>query len=178
MHRSFTSTNACSVTASFWRPFAITVSPSIRGSEEASPLTVVEGSLITLMCESSGIPPPSLTWTKDGKPVSALIKRGEAVRMRGWRAGTPHLSCVLFIFQVLKWNLTSGSGFCQEVVSCRSPALRRQMLLLTPAQPPVQLAPSPRSTACRFMVCKHHEFILFFSIAFLPIKDTGCTGVG
>lgn len=36
------------------------------------------------------------------------------------------------------------------------------MLLLTPAQPPVQLAPSPRSTACRFMVCKHHEFILFF----------------
>lgn len=96
MHRSFTSTNACSVTASFWRPFAITVSPSIRGSEEASPLTVVEGSLITLMCESSGIPPPSLTWTKDGKPVSALIKRGEAVRMRGWRAGTPIL-CFVYI---------------------------------------------------------------------------------
>lgn len=163
---SITSTNACSVTASFWRPFAITVSPSIRGSEEASPLTVVEGSLITLMCESSGIPPPSLAWTKDGKRVSALIKRGDAARkqklyMCGWRAGTPHLSCVLFIFQVLKWNLTSGSGFCQEVDSCRSPALRRQMLLLTPAQPPVQLAPSPRSTACRFMVCKHHEFIHF-----------------
>lgn len=180
MRRSFTSTNACSVTASFWRPFAITVSPSIRGSEEVSPLTVVEGSLITLVCESSGIPPPSLTWTKDGKRVSALIKRGDAAQeqklyMCGWRAGTPHLSCVLFIFQVLKWNLTSGSGFCQEVVSCRSPVLRRQMLLLTPAQPPVQLGPSPRSTACRFMVCKHHWVIhLFFSTAFLPIKDTGC----
>uniref|UniRef100_A0A3B4Z1V9 Hemicentin-1 n=1 Tax=Stegastes partitus TaxID=144197 RepID=A0A3B4Z1V9_9TELE len=37
------------------------VSPSIRGSEEVSPLTVIEGSLITLVCESSGIPPPSLT---------------------------------------------------------------------------------------------------------------------
>ncbi|XP_005733181.1 hemicentin-1 isoform X1 [Pundamilia nyererei] len=47
------------------------VSPSIRGSEEASPLTVVEGSLITLMCESSGIPPPSLTWTKDGSEVKS-----------------------------------------------------------------------------------------------------------
>lgn len=106
-HHSLTSTNACSVTASFWRPFAITVSPSIRGSEEASPLTVVEGSLITLMCESSGIPPPGLTWTKDGKRVSALIKRGDAAReqklyMCRWRAGTPHLSWVLFIFQVLK----------------------------------------------------------------------------
>ncbi|KAM3875993.1 hemicentin-1 [Diretmus argenteus] len=42
------------------------VSPSIRGSEEVSPLTVIEGSLITLVCESSGIPPPSLTWRKDG----------------------------------------------------------------------------------------------------------------
>ncbi|XP_017276034.1 hemicentin-1 isoform X1 [Kryptolebias marmoratus] len=42
------------------------VSPSIRGSEEVSPLTVIEGSLITLVCESSGIPPPNLTWMKDG----------------------------------------------------------------------------------------------------------------
>ncbi|XP_047443825.1 hemicentin-1 isoform X2 [Mugil cephalus] len=47
------------------------VSPSIRGSEEASPLTVVEGSLITLVCESSGIPPPSLTWRKDGSELKS-----------------------------------------------------------------------------------------------------------
>uniref|UniRef100_A0A4W6D352 Hemicentin-1 n=1 Tax=Lates calcarifer TaxID=8187 RepID=A0A4W6D352_LATCA len=47
------------------------VSPSIRGSEEVSPLTVVEGSLITLVCESSGIPPPSLTWKKDGSELKS-----------------------------------------------------------------------------------------------------------
>uniref|UniRef100_A0A673IBQ3 Hemicentin-1 n=1 Tax=Sinocyclocheilus rhinocerous TaxID=307959 RepID=A0A673IBQ3_9TELE len=41
------------------------VPPSIRGSDEVSPLTVIEGGLITLVCESSGIPPPSLTWKKD-----------------------------------------------------------------------------------------------------------------
>ncbi|XP_028301363.1 hemicentin-1 isoform X2 [Gouania willdenowi] len=41
------------------------VPPSIRGSEDISPLTVIEGSLISLVCESSGIPPPSLTWKKD-----------------------------------------------------------------------------------------------------------------
>ncbi|XP_041648005.1 hemicentin-1 [Cheilinus undulatus] len=45
------------------------VSPSIRGSEEVSPLTVIEGSLITLVCESSGIPPPSLAWRKDGSEL-------------------------------------------------------------------------------------------------------------
>lgn len=32
-----------------------------------SPLTVIEGGLITLVCESSGIPPPSLTWKRDSK---------------------------------------------------------------------------------------------------------------
>lgn len=52
----------------------ITVSPSIRGSEEASPLTVTEGGLITLVCESSGIPPPSLTWKKDGELRENVFK--------------------------------------------------------------------------------------------------------
>ncbi|XP_023810079.1 hemicentin-1 isoform X2 [Oryzias latipes] len=42
------------------------VSPSIRGSGEVSHLTVIEGNLISLVCELSGIPPPSLTWKKDG----------------------------------------------------------------------------------------------------------------
>uniref|UniRef100_A0A3Q2CT39 Hemicentin-1 n=1 Tax=Cyprinodon variegatus TaxID=28743 RepID=A0A3Q2CT39_CYPVA len=42
------------------------VAPSIRGSEEVTPMTVIEGSFLTLLCESSGIPPPSLKWMKDG----------------------------------------------------------------------------------------------------------------
>ncbi|XP_074858282.1 hemicentin-1 isoform X3 [Carettochelys insculpta] len=41
------------------------VPPSIYGSDELSQLTVLEGSLISLVCESSGIPPPSLTWKKN-----------------------------------------------------------------------------------------------------------------
>ncbi|NXB77102.1 HMCN1 protein, partial [Donacobius atricapilla] len=47
----------------------IWVSPSISGSDDSSQLTVTEGSLISLICESSGIPPPSLTWKKNGSPV-------------------------------------------------------------------------------------------------------------
>ncbi|NWV42606.1 HMCN1 protein, partial [Grantiella picta] len=45
------------------------VSPSISGSGDSSQLTVTEGSLISLICESSGIPPPSLTWKKNGSPL-------------------------------------------------------------------------------------------------------------
>ncbi|CAB1323870.1 unnamed protein product, partial [Coregonus sp. 'balchen'] len=48
-----------------------TFSPSIRGSEDVSPMTVIEGSLITLVCESSGIPPPSLTWRKNGSELKS-----------------------------------------------------------------------------------------------------------
>uniref|UniRef100_A0A8B9SME3 Hemicentin 1 n=1 Tax=Anas platyrhynchos TaxID=8839 RepID=A0A8B9SME3_ANAPL len=49
----------------------IWVSPSIYGSDDISQLTAIEGSLISLICESSGIPPPSLTWKKSGSPIVA-----------------------------------------------------------------------------------------------------------
>ncbi|MED6274712.1 Hemicentin-1, partial [Characodon lateralis] len=45
------------------------VAPSIRGSEEVFPMTVIKGSFITFLCESSGIPPPNLTWMKDGNAL-------------------------------------------------------------------------------------------------------------
>uniref|UniRef100_A0A8C8RV15 Hemicentin-1 n=1 Tax=Pelusios castaneus TaxID=367368 RepID=A0A8C8RV15_9SAUR len=47
------------------------VPPSIYGSDELSQLTVIEGSLISLVCESSGIPPPSLSWKKNSSPLLA-----------------------------------------------------------------------------------------------------------
>uniref|UniRef100_H0WC62 Hemicentin-1 n=1 Tax=Cavia porcellus TaxID=10141 RepID=H0WC62_CAVPO len=57
----------------------ILVPPSIYGSEELVQLTVIEGNLITLLCESSGIPPPNLIWKKKGSPV--LPDSGGEVRM-------------------------------------------------------------------------------------------------
>lgn len=53
--------------------FTRSVPPSIRGSDEVSPLTVTVGGLVTLLCESSGIPPPSLTWKKNGKIIIVLF---------------------------------------------------------------------------------------------------------
>ncbi|NXU50379.1 HMCN1 protein, partial [Turnix velox] len=51
----------------------IWVSPSISGSDDISQLIVIEGSLTSLICESSGIPPPSLTWQKNGIPLVAEL---------------------------------------------------------------------------------------------------------
>ncbi|XP_044123231.1 hemicentin-1 isoform X1 [Neovison vison] len=47
----------------------IWVPPNIYGSDERAQLTVIEGNLISLLCESSGIPPPNLVWKKKGLPV-------------------------------------------------------------------------------------------------------------
>ncbi|XP_064450302.1 hemicentin-1 isoform X2 [Mirounga angustirostris] len=49
----------------------IWVPPNIYGSDELAQLTVIEGNLISLLCESSGIPPPNLIWKKKGSPVLA-----------------------------------------------------------------------------------------------------------
>uniref|UniRef100_A0AC11BQX3 Hemicentin 1 n=1 Tax=Ovis aries TaxID=9940 RepID=A0AC11BQX3_SHEEP len=49
----------------------IWVPPNISGSDEVAQLTVIEGHLISLLCESSGIPPPNLLWKKKGSAVLA-----------------------------------------------------------------------------------------------------------
>ncbi|XP_040215726.1 hemicentin-1 isoform X1 [Rana temporaria] len=48
----------------------ILVPPTIKDSEEESDVTVIEGTLISLVCDSSGIPPPALTWKKNDTPVT------------------------------------------------------------------------------------------------------------
>ncbi|XP_043941249.1 hemicentin-1 [Protopterus annectens] len=55
------------------------VPPTIHGSEDISQSTVIEGSLVSMICDSSGIPPPSLTWKKNGFPL--VTDRKGRVRM-------------------------------------------------------------------------------------------------
>ncbi|CAM9592142.1 unnamed protein product [Lampetra fluviatilis] len=45
------------------------VPPSVRGAGEPSQLNVIEGNMMSLVCESTGIPPPALSWKKNGKPL-------------------------------------------------------------------------------------------------------------
>lgn len=62
-----------SFTCSFWMILSLTpalsVSPSI--SSKGGTVTVVVNEPVKLECEASGLPLPSLTWLKEGSPVSS-----------------------------------------------------------------------------------------------------------
>ncbi|XP_019908484.3 hemicentin-1 isoform X2 [Esox lucius] len=68
--------------------------------EPVEPVTVVRGSLVTLTCEARGVPPPSLTWLKDGQPLSLhrnLLLDGRETRLQLHEVGLPDsglYSCV------------------------------------------------------------------------------------
>lgn len=53
--------------------------------EPVEPVTIVQGSLVTLSCEARGVPPPTLTWFKDGQPLSLhrnLLLDGQETRLQ------------------------------------------------------------------------------------------------
>ncbi|KAL4660770.1 hemicentin-1-like [Arapaima gigas] len=63
----------------------VQVPPGEVPSEPTEQLTVVRGSLVTLTCEARGLPPPSLSWLKDGQPLSLhrnVLLDGQEMRLR------------------------------------------------------------------------------------------------
>ncbi|XP_069039515.1 hemicentin-1 isoform X2 [Lepisosteus oculatus] len=78
----------------------VQVPPGVDRSEPSEQVTVVKGSAVTFTCEARGVPPPSLSWFKDGQPLSLhrnLLSDGQETRLR-LPAVTPHdaghYSCV------------------------------------------------------------------------------------
>ena len=62
-----------------------TAPPGVDRVEPVEPVTVVQGSLVTLTCEARGVPPPTLTWLKDGQPLSLhrnLLLDGRETRLQ------------------------------------------------------------------------------------------------
>uniref|UniRef100_H2MDX8 Hemicentin 2 n=1 Tax=Oryzias latipes TaxID=8090 RepID=H2MDX8_ORYLA len=63
----------------------VQVPPGVDHVEPVEPVTVVQGSLVTLTCEAHGVPPPTLTWMKDGQPLSLhrnLLLDGQETRLQ------------------------------------------------------------------------------------------------
>lgn len=61
------------------------VPPGVDHVEPVEPVTVVQGSLVTLTCEARGVPPPTLTWMKDNQPLSLhrnLLLDGQETRLQ------------------------------------------------------------------------------------------------
>uniref|UniRef100_A0A3Q3L4X2 Uncharacterized protein n=1 Tax=Mastacembelus armatus TaxID=205130 RepID=A0A3Q3L4X2_9TELE len=63
----------------------VQVPPGVDHVEPVEPVTVVQGSLVTLTCEARGVPPPTLTWMKDSQPLSLhrnLVLDGQETRLQ------------------------------------------------------------------------------------------------
>ena len=52
-------------------PICFPVPPIIEKSDEVVKPEVVEGNPLTLTCNASGIPPPDITWSKNGVTIPA-----------------------------------------------------------------------------------------------------------
>lgn len=66
--------------------------PRIEGSGGTTDVSVVVNHVLELHCEASGIPPPSLTWLKDGRPLPQtdslqLLRGGELLRVASAQVG-------------------------------------------------------------------------------------------
>ncbi|XP_076126836.1 hemicentin-1 [Alosa pseudoharengus] len=63
----------------------VQVPPGVDHVEPTEQVTVVSGSQVTLTCEARGVPPPTLTWLKDGQPLSLqrnLLLDGQETRLQ------------------------------------------------------------------------------------------------
>ncbi|XP_073692711.1 hemicentin-1 [Garra rufa] len=57
--------------------------PAVERTEPTEQVAVVQGSSVTLTCEARGVPPPTLSWLKDGQPLSLhrnLLLDGQETR--------------------------------------------------------------------------------------------------
>lgn len=50
-------------------PFAVPVPPNIAGESTPQDVSVLQNRQVTLECKSDAVPPPTLTWLKDGQPL-------------------------------------------------------------------------------------------------------------
>lgn len=58
--------------------------PRINGSDVVTEVSVIVNNDLELQCEASGVPAPSLTWLKDGRPLAdglRVLQGGEVLRV-------------------------------------------------------------------------------------------------
>lgn len=79
------------------------VPPSIRDSSGGSPVVVnvLVGNSVTLECESNAVPPPTITWYKNGRVVTEtanlhVLAEGQMLQIKGSEVNLI-LNCTLFM---------------------------------------------------------------------------------
>lgn len=82
--------------------------PHIKGSGVPAEVAVVVNNVLELQCEASGIPTPSLTWLKDGRPLPQtdslrLLHGGEVLRVASAQVShQDYYSEILFLMLSIK----------------------------------------------------------------------------
>lgn len=83
------------------------VPPSIRHSSGDLPvvLNVQVGKSVTLECESNAVPPPIITWYKNGRPITEtanlrILADGQMLELRETEVSVRKLAGVSFILVV------------------------------------------------------------------------------
>lgn len=70
--------------------------PRINGSGVPAEVSVVVNHVLELVCEADGIPLPTLTWLKDGRPLPQtdsirLLRDGEVLRVASAQVGNKNV---------------------------------------------------------------------------------------
>lgn len=80
----------------------LTVPPSIRDNSGDSPvvLNVLAGKSVTLECESNAVPPPTITWYKNGRVVTEsanlrVLAEGQMLEIKGSEVRDKGMLCCL-----------------------------------------------------------------------------------
>lgn len=67
---------------------------------------MVVNNVLELHCEASGIPTPSLTWLKDGRPLpqtdSARLIRGQVLIVASAQVGDEVLCCAINLYLIIQ----------------------------------------------------------------------------
>lgn len=86
---------------------SLSVPPSIRDSSGDSPVVVnvLVGKSVTLECESNAVPPPTITWYKNGRVVTEsanlrILAEGQMLEIKGSEVRDEWMTCCLFLFSI------------------------------------------------------------------------------
>lgn len=72
------------------------------------------GKSVTLECESNAVPPPTITWYKNGRVVTEsanlrILAEGQMLEIKGSEVRKKWMPCYLFLFSVFIFSATSFS---------------------------------------------------------------------
>lgn len=105
--RSFLHCLYCTVCSQFafswcWCTSALAVPPSIRGKSGDSLMVVnvLVGKSVTLECESNAVPPPTITWYKNGRVMTEsanlrILAEGQVLEIKGSEVKNEWKPCIV-----------------------------------------------------------------------------------